>query len=293
MTPEKQQQYTLQDYKALRPIWCPGCGDFSVLMALQKALQQRQVPPHNLAVVSGIGCSSRIPHFVNGYGFHTVHGRALPAGAGVKLANPELEVVVAGGDGDGFAIGMGHFPHTVRRNPDMLYLVMNNEIYGLTKGQTSPTSKVGLVTKTTPWENHDEPINPLVTALAHHCSFVARGVSTNVKELTDLIVRGMEHKGFAFVEAFSPCLTFYDTYDRVKTTAKPLPADHDPADIKSALGYAMDTENMWTGVFHEHVRPTLDEVAAGNRTAALEKNKKSTTPLMKIYGQMGGTVPTA
>jgi 2-oxoglutarate/2-oxoacid ferredoxin oxidoreductase subunit beta len=251
------------------------------------------VPPHELAVVSGIGCSSRIPHFVNCYGFHTVHGRSLPAGEGVKLANPDLEVVVAGGDGDGFAIGMGHFPHTVRRNPNLLYLVMNNEVYGLTKGQTSPTSKVGMVTKTTPWANHDEPINPLVTALAHNCSFVARGVSTNVKGLTDLIVQGMEHKGFAYVEAFSPCLTFYDTYEQVRKTAKPLPEDHDPTDRIAALRYAMDPETMWTGVLYQQARPTLEEGTEQNKAAALAKNKKSTTPLMKIYAEMGGTVPTA
>lgn len=290
---QQQQEYTLQDYKALRPIWCPGCGDFSVLMAMQKALQQRQVPPHELAVISGIGCSSRIPHFVNCYGFHTVHGRALPAGEAVKLANPDLEVIVAGGDGDGFAIGMGHFPHTLRRNPDMVYLVMNNEVYGLTKGQTSPTSKVGMVTKTTPWENHDEPINPIMTALAHNCSFVARGVSTDVKGLTALLVQAMEHKGFAYVEAFSPCLTFYDTYEQVRSTAKPLPEDHDDSDRLGAMKYALDTETMYTGVFYRQERPTLEGSAQNNKAAALAKNKKSTTPLMQIYEQMGGKVPTA
>ncbi len=286
------KQYTLQDYKGLRPIWCPGCGDFSVLMALQKALEQRQVPPEKLAVVSGIGCSGRFPHFMNCYGLHMVHGRSLPAAAATKLANPELEVVAAGGDGDGFAIGMGHFPHTVRRNPNMVYLVMNNEVYGLTKGQTSPTSKTGMVTKTTPWENHDEPINPLVTALAHHCSFVARGVSTKVKDLTELLVKAMEHPGFAYVEAFSPCLTFYDTYERVRKTAEPLPEDHDPSDVMSGMKYAMDTDTMWTGIFHEHRRETLDEAMKGYTVKARAKNEKSPTPLLKIYKEMGGKVPS-
>lgn len=284
-------KYTLQDYKALRPIWCPGCGDFSVLMALQKALEKKQVPPEQLAVISGIGCSGRFPHFMNAYGLHMVHGRALPAAEAVKLANPDLHVIATGGDGDGFAIGMGHFPHTVRRNPNMMYLVMNNEVYGLTKGQTSPTSRTGMVTKTTPWSNHDEPINPLVTALAHHCSFVARGVSTDVKGLTELLIKGMEHEGFAYVEAFSPCLTFFDTYERVRKTNKPLPEDHDKSDILAAMKYAMDPDTMWTGVFHEHRRETLDEAAVGYTEQAREKNKQKPTPLLKIYQELGGKVP--
>jgi 2-oxoglutarate/2-oxoacid ferredoxin oxidoreductase subunit beta len=285
-------KYTLQDYKALRPIWCPGCGDFSVLMALQKALEKKQVPPENLAVISGIGCSGRFPHFMNSYGLHMVHGRSLPAAEAVKLARPDLEVIATGGDGDGFAIGMGHFPHTVRRNPNMLYLVMNNEVYGLTKGQTSPTSKTGMVTKTTPWANHDEPINPLVTALAHHCSFVARGVSTDVKGLTELLIEGMEHDGFAYVEAFSPCLTFFDTYERVRSTNKPLPDDHDTSDVLAAMKYAMDPDTMWTGVFHKHRRKTLDEAAIENTEKAREKNKAKPTPLLQIYQEMGGKVPS-
>ncbi len=287
-----EQQYTLQDYKGLRPIWCPGCGDFSVLMALQKALERKQVPPKDLAVISGIGCSGRFPHFMNSYGLHMVHGRSLPAAEAVKLANPGLEVIATGGDGDGFAIGMGHFPHTVRRNPNMLYLVMNNEVYGLTKGQTSPTSRTGMVTKTTPWANHDEPINPLVTALAHHCSFVARGVSTQVKDLTELLIKGMEHDGFAYVEAFSPCLTFFDTYERVRTTAKPLPEDHDTSDVLEAMRYAMDPDTMWTGIFHEHRRETLDEAVVGYADQAREKNKTKPTPLLQIYQELGGKVPS-
>jgi 2-oxoglutarate/2-oxoacid ferredoxin oxidoreductase subunit beta len=288
---QQQQEFKLQDYKALRPIWCPGCGDFSVLMSLQKALEKLQVPPHELAVISGIGCSGRFPHFVNSYGLHMVHGRALPAAEAVKIANPELTVIAAGGDGDGFAIGMGHFPHTVRRNPNITYLVMNNEVYGLTKGQTSPTSKLGMVTKTTPWANNDEPINPLVTALAHNCSFVARGVSTNVKELTDLLIKGIQHKGFSYVEAFSPCLTFFDTYERVRSTAKPLPADHDPSDRIAAMKYAMDTETMWTGILYENQRPSLEEVHQEYAVKARAKNAKSPTPLLQLYKQFGGQVP--
>ncbi len=291
----QESKYTLKDYKKHMPVWCPGCGDFSVLMALQKALVERQVAPHDLAVISGIGCSSRIPHFVNSYGFHMVHGRALPSAAAVKLANPNLEVVAAGGDGDGFAIGMGHFPHTCRRNPDMLYLVMDNEIYGLTKGQTSPTSKTGIKTKTTPWQNQDAPINPILTALSHNASFVARGISTDVKGLQALIKQGMEHEGFAFIQAFSPCLTFHDTYSWVRETSKPLPEDFDPTnpDRLEAMKYAMDEETFWTGVFRKVERPTQHGIAHDNRDHALAQNKKSPTPLMKVYQQIGGKVPTA
>ena len=182
------------DYKSdLKPIWCPGCGDFGVLASLYRAFAELDLDPARTVVVSGIGCSSRLPGFVTTYGFHSLHGRPLPVAMGVKLANPDLTVIAVGGDGDGFAIGAGHFPHAARRNVDITYLVMDNEIYGLTKGQVSPTSLTEQKAPSTPWGNLETPLNTLAFAVASGASFVARGASFNTKALTELIVQAMEH----------------------------------------------------------------------------------------------------
>ncbi len=158
---------TPNDYKSeLHPIWCPGCGDFGVLASFYKAVSELHIPQEQLVVVSGIGCSSRFPAFVNAYGLHGTHGRALPLATGVKMAHPELQVVTVGGDGDAFSIGMGHLPHAIRRNVDITYIVMDNEIYGLTKGQASPTSPVGMERKASPYGTIEKPLNPLMLALA-------------------------------------------------------------------------------------------------------------------------------
>ncbi len=201
---------------ANKPTWCPGCGDYGVLEATTRALATLQVEPHRVAVVSGIGCSSRFPIFLNAYGFHSVHGRVLPIATGLKVANPELTVLAVGGDGDGLAIGAGHFPHAARRNPDITYIMMDNSIYGLTKGQISPTSRLQQRSSTTPWGNVDRPLNPVAMAVAAGASFVARGVSWAVAELADLIRQGIEHRGFAFIHAVSPCPTFNNTLAQIK-----------------------------------------------------------------------------
>ena len=171
------------DYRSdLKPIWCPGCGDFAVLAAIQQALAAMQVDPKDLAIVSGIGCSSRLPGFLDAYGLHTVHGRSLPAAIGLKLARPDLTVMAVGGDGDYFSIGLGHLPHAARRDLNMTVIVMDNEIYGLTKGQTSPTSPIGHVTKSTPYGNPAAPLHPLAIALASGASYIARGFSSQPKQ---------------------------------------------------------------------------------------------------------------
>ena len=179
-------------------------------------------------IVSGIGCSSRFPGFVTTYGFHGVHGRALPTAMGVKLANPELDVIAVGGDGDGFAIGGGHFPHAARRNVDITYVIMDNQTYGLTKGQVSPTSLHDQKSPSTPFGNLEEPMNVLATAIAADCSFVARGASFRSKELTELIVEGIQQPGFSFIDAFSPCTAFNNTTQEWKEAVHQLPAEHDP-----------------------------------------------------------------
>ena len=194
-TVEAIQPITMADVKGkVDPDWCPGCGDFGVLAALQKALVELQIPLHNVVTISGIGCSSNTPGYVNTYGMHTLHGRALAVATGVKMANHELTVIVTGGDGDGFGIGGNHFLHTMRRNVDLLYVVMDNQIYGLTTGQTSPTSQVGMKTKSMPFGNIEAPVNPMALALAAGATFVARGYSAEQKHLTELFKRSEERR---------------------------------------------------------------------------------------------------
>lgn len=244
------------DYKTdLKPIWCPGCGDFAVLAAIQQALAALQIDPKDLAIVSGIGCSSRLPGFVQAYGLHTVHGRAVPAAIGLKLARPDLTVMAVGGDGDFFSIGLGHLPHGARRDVNITCIVMDNEIYGLTKGQTSPTSPHGHVTKSTPTGNPANPLHPLAIALASGATFVARGFSSQPKPLAEMIRMGMQHDGFAFIHAMSPCVTFYDTYKIYKEKVYNIPADHDVTDAEAAMRYAMESERMPLGVLY-HVPPS-------------------------------------
>jgi 2-oxoglutarate ferredoxin oxidoreductase subunit beta len=190
------------------PIWCPGCGDYGVLAGLESALVKLGRPPHEVALVSGIGCSSRLPGYMSCYGFHGVHGRALAAATGLKLARPDLEVITVGGDGDGFSIGGNHFIHACRRNVDMLYLVMDNRVYGMTKGQPSPTTEPDWDSSLTPGGIGIRPFNPISMAIAAGANFVARGFSGDPKGLADLIVEAIKWPGFAFLEVLSPCITF-------------------------------------------------------------------------------------
>jgi len=237
---------TLHEFKGkVDPDWCPGCGDFGVLAALQKALVDLQIQAHNVVAISGIGCSSNLPGYINTYGMHTLHGRALAVATGVKLANHDLTVVVTGGDGDGFGIGGNHFIHTMRRNVDLLYLAMDNQIYGLTTGQVSPTSRVGMKTKSTPFGSVEGPINPIALALAAGATFVARGFTGDQKHLTDLIKLGLEHKGFSFIDIFSPCVTYNhdNTYPWFKQRVKKL--EDDPAYDASNLQQAFEKAQLW------------------------------------------------
>lgn len=239
------------DYKTdLKPIWCPGCGDFAVLAAIQQALVAQQIDPKDLAIVSGIGCSSRLPGFVQCYGLHTVHGRSIPAATGLKLARPDLTVLAVGGDGDYFSIGLGHLPHGVRRDVNITCIVMDNEIYGLTKGQTSPTSPNGHVTKSTPTGNESQPLHPLALVLASGATFVARGFSSQPKQLAEMIRLGMQHEGFAFIQAMSPCVTFYDTYKLYKEKVYQIPSDHDVTDREAAMRYALESDRMPLGILY-------------------------------------------
>ena len=255
-------QFKAKDYKSeTRPIWCPGCGDFSVLASLYQAFAHLNLPPEDVAVISGIGCSSRLPGYVATYGFNSVHGRILPIATGVKMANPEITVVGTGGDGDGFSIGMGHVPHAARRNVDMTYIVMDNEIYGLTKGQLSPTAHVGDVTKTSIYGSVESPVEPVNLMINVGATFVARANAGDPKQMTDLIVRAIEHKGFAFIDALSPCRTFRGLDQKKffnENTFKVDDHDHDPTDKSKALAMANNPEGISTGLLYVEERAPYD-----------------------------------
>jgi len=209
---------TAKDYMNGNPItWCPGCGDFSVLKCMHRALASLNIQPEDTVLVSGIGCSGKIGHYHGGYAIHGTHGRALPIAQGVKASRPDLTVIAAGGDGDGYGIGVGHLVHAARRNLNFTYIVMDNGVYGNTKGQTSPTSPLGYQSSTTPFGNADLPINPLLLAWASGASFVAQGFSGDAKHLENLIAQAVQHEGFSLVNIFSPCVVFnkaqgYDFY---------------------------------------------------------------------------------
>src|SRR5213594_4376668 len=227
----------IQSYEGLiDPDWCPGCGDFGVLKALKVASGKLGIKPKDLMIVSGIGCSSNLPGFIHAYGVHSLHGRAVAIATGIKLANHALNVVITGGDGDGYGIGLGHFVHAMRRNLDLTYVVMNNEIYGLTTGQASPTSEKDHKTKSTPEGVIENPINPLALALAAGATFVARGFSGDVKTLTDIMVRGIKHKGFALLDVMSPCVTYnkVNTYEWFRQRVYVVDKEgHNPKDINA------------------------------------------------------------
>lgn len=260
---------TISKYKSdVKPIWCPGCGDFGVLGAFYRVMASEGLKPEQTVIVAGIGCSGRFSAFVNAYGFHVVHGRTLPVATGVKLANPELTVFAVGGDGDAFAIGGGHIPHMARRNVDVTYVIMDNEIYGLTKGQTSPTSALDMTTKATPFGSIETPLNPIALMLAYDVSFVARGYVGKPKQVEDLIRRAVRHRGFAVVELFSPCITYHDTYGVLAKSVVELDASHDPTNKIQAMQQAYREDAIPLGVFYQVERPTYtDQVARLQRQA--------------------------
>ena len=256
------------DYKSdYKPIWCPGCGDFSVLSALTKALAILQRPPHEVAVVSGIGCSSRLPAYTTCYGFHGVHGRALAAGTGLKVARPDLTVVVTGGDGDGYSIGGNHFMHACRRNVDMTYIVMDNHVYGMTKGQASPTTEPDWDNKLAPGGTGVRAFHPLVVALASGANFVARAFSGDPNGTAQLIAQAIRHPGFSFVEILSPCVTFRPEQREWKQQVRPAPVaeTNDPA---LAARRVMADDGFNIGVLYAGTRPVYARARQAGATPA-------------------------
>ena len=238
------------------PIWCPGCGDYGVLSALEHALAAHRRPPHEVVLVSGIGCSSRLPAYTSCYGFHGVHGRALPFAAGVKLARSDLEVIAVGGDGDGFSIGGNHFIHACRRNLDMLYLVMDNRVYGMTKGQPSPTTEADWDSDIAPGGLGLHPLDPLALAIAAGANFIARGFAGRSNELADLILQGLRWPGFAFIQVLSPCMAFRSEEFGWKENVHPVARviENDRAAAHAAV---LADDGYGLGVLFKDHRPSI------------------------------------
>ena len=266
----------IAEFKAeVPPDWCPGCGDFGVLNALVNVSAELGLQPHEILVVSGIGCSSNLPGFFRTYGVHSLHGRAVPFATGAKLANPGMTVIVTGGDGDGYGIGLNHFIQAMRRNINLTYVVMNNEIYGLTTGQVSPTSEPGTKTKTTPHGNLEGMLNPLALALASGCGYVARGFSGQPKHLLKLYAEAIAYPGFALVDVFSPCVTFnkHNTYDWFrKRVFKLEDTGHDATNFHSAIDAALQWgDRIPIGLFYRNPDPppSLDAQDPGLQSGVL------------------------
>jgi 2-oxoglutarate ferredoxin oxidoreductase subunit beta len=253
---------TVADYAGLKPTWCPGCGDFGILRAVNRALVELGIEPHQLLMVSGIGQAGKLPHYTKCNVFNSLHGRPIPPAIGAKIANPGLIVIAVSGDGDAYGEGGNHFLHAMRRNHDITYLVHDNQVYGLTKGQASPTSDPGFVTKTTP-QGATTPINPITLAIAAGASFVGRGFAGDIEHLASLIQRGITHKGFALIDILQPCVTFNhkNTYSWYRERVyKPEEEGYDPGDKKAALDKAQEWgDRIPIGVIYTEERPTFEE----------------------------------
>jgi 2-oxoglutarate ferredoxin oxidoreductase subunit beta len=253
-----------KDYRTpLEPVWCTGCGDFGVLKGLTQALADLEIPPERLAVISGIGCSSRLPGYTRSYSFNSIHGRALPIATGLKLSRPEITTLVVGGDGDGFSIGLGHLPHAIRRNVDITYTVLDNGIYGLTKGQASPTTEIDFKRSRGLAGPDERPLNPVLLVLSTGCGFVARSHAGNLPHLREMIREAIRYPGFSFVHVLAGCVTYQtpsyaqEIYQRCDV----LPPDYDPSDLTAALDAAR-ADRFQLGILYRRDPETGAESAA-------------------------------
>ncbi|MBF0341905.1 MAG: 2-oxoacid:ferredoxin oxidoreductase subunit beta [Magnetococcales bacterium] len=259
---EVQESGHLEYRSRSLPTWCPGCGYFAIVEGVTHACNEMGISKDQSVVVSGIGCSSRFPFFVNLYGFHTLHGRVLPVATGIKTANDRLTVIAVGGDGDGFAIGGGHIAHAAKRNVDITYLLFDNGIYGLTKGQTSPTSAVGLRTSTSPFENPERPLNPLMMLLSYGASWVGQAYAGHPDHLREMITQAVAHRGFSYLHILSPCVTFdktSKTYVNLGMQVRNMPESHDSTNLMSAMQLAQNQDHPALGLFYRQFRPTLGD----------------------------------
>ncbi|MCP5051212.1 MAG: 2-oxoacid:ferredoxin oxidoreductase subunit beta [bacterium] len=272
---KKAKAAKTQKWRDNLPTWCPGCGHFTSLHGLYEAIENLGIPSKDFVLVSGIGCSGRFPFFIKGFGMHGLHGRAIPLATGIKVANPNLTVVVVGGDGDGVGIGGGHFPHGARNNLDITYMLLDNSIYGLTKGQVSPTSPIGMKSSTSPYGNIARPLNPSTLALAYGATFVARIFSRDRDESAEVIEKAIAHKGFSFVHELSPCVEFNKliTYKSVKEEVQRLPEDHENYTRAEAMAKADSTDPIYLGVLYQEEIATFDEEVQRVKNSIKEEMK--------------------
>ncbi|MCL7451836.1 MAG: thiamine pyrophosphate-dependent enzyme [Anaerolineae bacterium] len=303
------RRITAKDYRVDQPIdWCPGCGDFGILSALQQALARLGLEPHRVAIVGGIGCSGKSQYHIGAYGVHTLHGRLLPYATGIKLANPELTVVAVGGDGDGMAIGAGHFVNAGRRNVNMTYILFNNEVYGLTKGQASPTLPLGLQTKSLPEPNAQGRVNSLMLALSAGFTWIGRGYAFNVRQLVGLMQKAIEHPGLAYLDVLQPCPTYNNLHNKDWYAGKDRgdrprvyaldDEDYDPviaegadeetvvAKMGQVIGKAMEWgDRIATGVFLENRNVSTFEERLGSRSPSYHKHAPALRPIADAEGR--------
>jgi len=278
----------MADYAGSKPAWCPGCGNFGILTALKNALVTLEIEPYRVLMVSGIGQAGKLPHYTKGNVLNVLHGRTLPAASGAKIANPELIVIAVGGDGDGYGEGGNHFINAVRRNHDITYLVHNNQVYGLTKGQASPTSDSGFVTKTTP-QGADIPLNPIALAIAAGASFVSRSFAGDIEHLTQLIVLGIQHHGFALIDVLQPCVSFNqnNTYAWYQERVYKLEENGYDSDNKMA---AFEKAQEWgaripIGVIYREEKATYEERLPALKRGPLVQRELDPMQAEKLLGE--------
>lgn len=281
--PTMAERRSMKDYSTdAAPWWCPGCGDFGVLRALQMAAAQLNLDPAHTVLVAGIGCSGKIGDYFRSYSIHVIHGRTMPIATGIKLANRDLTVIVAGGDGDGFGIGLGHFFHAARRNLDVTYVVMDNGIYGLTKGQFSPTSPQGFETSSSPTGTAERPVRPLRLAMVAGVSYLAQAFSGNPKQMAELIAGGIRHRGFALINCFSPCVTYnkLNTYGWFKKNLHELEdGERDPSDWQAAFNRLVEADDLLTGLIYRNPEaPPYDALIPGFREQPIVAERLAREP---------------
>ena len=276
---------TLEDYKGQTPAWCPGCGNFAILRAFKETMAELGIEPHQFTIVSGIGQAGKLPHYLRCNTFNGLHGRTLPVATGIKLSNHEMLVIAIAGDGDCYGEGGNHLIHAIRRNINVKLFVHDNQIYGLTKGQASPTSIEGMVTKAQPFGAFPEQLNPIALAVALDCSFVARGFAGDIKHLKDLIKEAINHEGFALVDIFQPCVTFNrtNTYDWYRQRVYPIEAGYNPEDRIEAFKRALEWgDRIPIGIIYRNHRPIFEEKIPVIKEAPLVKQSFNLSKMESI-----------
>ena len=278
----------MSDYAGLKPAWCPGCGNFGILKALNRALVEMKIEPHQVLLVSGIGQSGKLPHYSRGNVFNSLHGRPIPPAIGAKIANSELTVIAISGDGDAYGEGGNHFLHAARRNHDITYLVHNNQVYGLTKGQASPTSDLGFITKTTPY-GAANPVNPIALAIVSGASFVARGFAGDIDHLSQLIEKGISHRGFALIDILQPCVSFNhkNTFQWYRERVNKLTdKKYDASDKKAALEKALIWgEEIPIGIIYQDNLPVYEDQLPALSNGPLVKQKINPRRVKKLLAE--------